>query len=422
MKKTVILILAVLPIFLLITIAFAGRILALYQHIPVEKVLFVDQYNTPWSSEDFLVLEANTTAETKIKIYPELASNKEVKYSVLDASICSIDDKGVITGIAHGDTEVYVETVDRGQTSTLKVRVTEYRVRGVELDKTEVTLNPGDGTKLTATVLGRFAEERAVSYSSSDPKTVKVNQKGEITALASGTATVTVTTKEGGYTATCLVTVLEGKAAIAFDFSSLMTITESGSLLHTSVPSVNVLDYLEIDDTKIDLEEVQIYIKSGGRYATLTDGVLTITKQEQLVTVVAYVGDKDTPDYGVSIIFVYKSLAFDFSNATAMEKHGEFMYTTATEINLQDYLTVNNTKIKPEDIKYYIEGGDGFTTISEDGTLTIITPNESITIATLSEDGTLTIITPNESITVTVYVGNKATPTYKNSVKFVLSP
>ena len=319
MKKTVILILAVLPIFLLITIAFAGRILALYQHIPVEKVLFVDQYNTPWSSEDFLVLEANTTAETKIKIYPELASNKEVKYSVLDASVCTIDDKGIITGVAYGGTEVYVETLDGGKTSTLKVQVTEYKVRGIELDKTEVTLNPGDSTKLTATVLGRFAKERTVSYSSSDPKTVKVNQKGEITALASGTATVTVTTKEGGYTATCLVTVLEGKAALAFDFSNLMTMTELGAFMHTSVPEIDLSKYIAIDETKVSLEDVQIYIKAGGGYATLTDGVLTITKQEKPVTVVAYVGDKDAPDYSVSIIFMYKSLAFDFSNATAME-------------------------------------------------------------------------------------------------------
>jgi hypothetical protein len=99
---------------------------------------------------------------------------------------------------------------------------------------------------------------------------------------------------------------------------------------------------------------------------------------------------------------MHKSLAFDFTEATNLEKHGEFMYTTASEINLQDYLTVNNTKIKPEDIKYYIKEGDGF--------------------ATISEDGTLTITGTNESITVTVYVGNKANPTYTNSVKFVLSP
>ena len=306
MKKTVILILAVLPIFLLITIAFAGRILAMYHHISVERVEFVDQYNSPYTLEDYLVLEANTTKETKIKIYPELASNKDVTYSVLDETVCAIDEKGVITGIAYGSTEVYVETVDSGKTATLKVRVTEDNATGIELDQTEVELNIGDSTKLTATVLGSHAVNRTVTYTSSDPEIVKVDQAGKVTARAAGTATVTATTKDGGHTATCLVTVLEGTPALAFDFTELTTITEMGELLYSSVAEINLIDYLMIDETKVNPEEVQIYIQAGGNHATLEDGVLKIAKKNQIITVTAYVGDKAKPTYTTSVKLVFK--------------------------------------------------------------------------------------------------------------------
>lgn len=306
MKKTVILILAVLPIFLLITIAFAGRILAMYHHISVERVEFVDQYNSPYTLEDYLVLEANTTKETKIKIYPELASNKDVTYSVLDETVCAIDEKGVITGIAYGSTEVYVETVDSGKTATLKVRVTEDNATGIELDQTKLELNIGDSTKLTATVLGSHAVNRTVTYTSSDPEIVKVDQAGKVTARAAGTATVTATTKDGGHTASCVITVLEGIPALAFDFTDVATITEAGELLYTSLAEIRLMDYLHIDETKVNIEEVQIYIQAGGNYATLTDSVLTISKEKKLITVTAYVGDQTAPTYTTSVKFVYQ--------------------------------------------------------------------------------------------------------------------
>ena len=43
MKKTVIIILAVLPIIMVISIAFAGRIFSLYNHVAVEKIKFVNE-------------------------------------------------------------------------------------------------------------------------------------------------------------------------------------------------------------------------------------------------------------------------------------------------------------------------------------------------------------------------------------------
>ena len=79
-------------------------------------------------------------------------------------------------------------------------------VTGVSLDKTELTLNVGDTETLTATVAPANADNKNVAWSA-DPLSVVGVDNGVITARTAGTATVTVTTEDGSFTATCEVTV-----------------------------------------------------------------------------------------------------------------------------------------------------------------------------------------------------------------------
>jgi uncharacterized protein YjdB len=60
---------------------------------------------------------------------------------------------------------------------------------------------------LTATVLPDNATNKSVIWESSDNGIATVDATGLVTAIASGTAIVTVTTVDGGFTAQCTVTV-----------------------------------------------------------------------------------------------------------------------------------------------------------------------------------------------------------------------
>lgn len=84
---------------------------------------------------------------------------------------------------------------------------TSISVEGVSVNKTAVSLLEGDSEKLSATASPSNAPNLAVYWSSSDIKVVSVDGQGNITALAPGTAVVTVTTVDGRKTATCQVTV-----------------------------------------------------------------------------------------------------------------------------------------------------------------------------------------------------------------------
>ena len=85
--------------------------------------------------------------------------------------------------------------------------LTAIAVTGVSLNKNTLTLSANANETLIATVTPSDALNKSVTWSSSDTDVATVNQSGKVTAKATGTATITVTTSDGGYTANCAVTV-----------------------------------------------------------------------------------------------------------------------------------------------------------------------------------------------------------------------
>lgn len=80
-------------------------------------------------------------------------------------------------------------------------------VTSVTLDKTSLGLTEGETAQLNATVLPENATNRNVIWSSNAPGVATVDSSGNVTAVAPGTATITVTTEDGNKTATCTVIV-----------------------------------------------------------------------------------------------------------------------------------------------------------------------------------------------------------------------
>ncbi len=85
----------------------------------------------------------------------------------------------------------------------------EILVSGVTLNQTSLSLLPGETALLHATVSPSNASEQGVVWASDHPEVALVDQDGRVTAVAVGTAVITVTSSEGGKTAQCTVTVRE---------------------------------------------------------------------------------------------------------------------------------------------------------------------------------------------------------------------
>ena len=110
-------------------------------------------------------------------------------------------------------------------------------VTGVTLDKTTMSLTAGGTGTLKATVAPADAANKALIWRSSD-ETVATVADGTVTALQPGTATITVTTEEGGKTAQCMVTVSEAEPAPEATVVEFMKLEDSSVWLIT-VPAGN---------------------------------------------------------------------------------------------------------------------------------------------------------------------------------------
>lgn len=86
---------------------------------------------------------------------------------------------------------------------------TDIPVEGVTLDKNKIILKVGGTYRIKATVNPENSTNTNVVFTTSDSSVAKVNDEGLITAVAEGTATITVTTEDGAKTATCEVTVIK---------------------------------------------------------------------------------------------------------------------------------------------------------------------------------------------------------------------
>lgn len=156
-------------------------------------------------------LNYGTPLKLEAKVIPDTATNQEVTWSSSKDSIATIDKDGNVKTVGEGDVTFTVKTEDGGHVASCKIKIVktgeEVAVTDVSLDKSTLKLNKDARGKLTATVVPTNATNPAVSWSSSKPEVATVDGEGNVSAVGGGTATITVTTVEGGFTATCEVTV-----------------------------------------------------------------------------------------------------------------------------------------------------------------------------------------------------------------------
>jgi uncharacterized protein YjdB len=153
-----------------------------------------------------LKLSKGATDTLTATIWPSNASCPDVLWASSDSSVCSVDETGHIQAKAVGSAVISATTKDGAYTATCHVNVA-VPVTGVMVTPSTLTLKQGTSTSLSAVVLPDDATDQTISWSSSDSSIASVDSDGNVTAVNVGTATITATTNDGGYTSSCVVTV-----------------------------------------------------------------------------------------------------------------------------------------------------------------------------------------------------------------------
>lgn len=145
-------------------------------------------------------------------IQPADATNKAVTWTSDNTGVATVNN-GVVTGVSVGTATITVKTADGGFSATCTVTVEEAPIvhpTGVSISKTSINLQVGGSETLTATVTPADANNKNVTWSTSDATVAAVDKNGKVTGIKAGNATITATTEDGGKTATCSVTVTAG--------------------------------------------------------------------------------------------------------------------------------------------------------------------------------------------------------------------
>lgn len=169
----------------------------------IANYIAVKEITLPDSSIELLV---NSTENINAKVNPSNASNSTLLYSSNDPSVVTVDQNGNITGNKIGT--AYITIVAETKSASLKVNVVDkISLKSIEIVPQTLTLTEGNSGKLEVAFNPNNATDKSVTWQSSNSNIVTVDSSGNLKAISSGTATITATSNDGGYTSSSKIIV-----------------------------------------------------------------------------------------------------------------------------------------------------------------------------------------------------------------------
>ena len=174
------------------------------------------------------------TTSVEVSYSPADTNVKNVTFSSNATAVATVSSEGIITGVAAGSARITAtaEAANSGTVSAyVDITVTSIAVTGVTVSPTEKSLSVGGTQQLTATVSPSNATNKNVTWTSDATSVATVSSSGLVTAIAAGTATITVkSVADNTKKATCTIKVTEsGGGSGGSTGSEYTVIFETGS-------------------------------------------------------------------------------------------------------------------------------------------------------------------------------------------------
>ena len=210
------------------------------------------------------------TAETSYTYDGETPENAqpEVVYTSGDAAIATVDENGVITGVAEGETTITATVGELSASRTVSVIIPVER-----LEAESMALHLADGpASLTYTVVPKnFTGE--LTFASANNAIVTVDANGQITPVGAGDTNVTVTAPNG-MTATAQIRVWNGPKELNLAPAKTEVTKGSGTQIGVTDEQGNNVEAESLTWASSDETVAQV---SGGWVDVTGTGAVTIT-------------------------------------------------------------------------------------------------------------------------------------------------
>lgn len=167
---------------------------------------------SPAGSKKVATVAKGKSIKLTVTVNAKKKAFKKVTYKSSNSRVATVSKKGIVKGKKVGTATIKViSTKSKKKTAKIKIKVVKNAVKKVTLNKKNLNLSIGGSEKLKAKVNAPKKAYKAVKWTSSNKKVVKVSNKGVVTAVGEGTAKVTVTALDGSKKkAVCTVAVWNG--------------------------------------------------------------------------------------------------------------------------------------------------------------------------------------------------------------------
>lgn len=306
---------------------------------------------------------------TAIKNPIDTTNTETVVWNSENSLIASVDQTGLVTGKAFGETNITAKIITSHGTftATCKVKVNVH-IESIEITNGDIELYKGQTEDLVVNFNPtEFAESKTLVWSSSD-ETIATVSNGTVTAVAPGTATITAKTVNGK-TASVTVAVPEVKAT-TLTINKNNTSIEKGE---TETLKATVLPENTTDDTTItwssDNENIAT-IDQNGIVTAVVPGTAIIKAQ------MGSEGNILEATCTVKVTCALQSISLDKTEIALIiggEKEEEILAVSKNPVDADSLL---------EDVVWASEN-EQVATVNQNGLVTAVGPGSAIITATL---------------------------------------
>ena len=360
-----------------------------------------------------VTLEAGKTVSLKAAVVPETAADKTVRWESENPAVADVTASGVVTAKAAGETSVTAVTTDGNyRASCLVTVIGKTDVTGVRIEET-FPVPVGKEVGLNYAVLPTDASVKTVLFTVEEGKedvlTLEDSNRGIVKGVAVGTAQVTVTTAEGGYSDSCVVTVYRAaeKVTITADGYEPAAGLEAGLTLALTATVSGEPTY-----------DTVFWATSDPQTAAVAEDGTVTAKAPGTVTVRASLHPFDNPDYPADVTAeieidivagsaAVESVAINEGETVAMFK-GETKQLTCT---------VNPPNASKKTVVWSVtEGADVVSVNADTGEVTALRPGSATVTVTSRSDAA-----KSASCTVTVREAVTAVRLDRDSLQLTLT-
>jgi len=226
-------------------------------------------------NETDATLNEGQTVQLTATVSPELADNKSLEWKSSDEAVATVDQEGLVKAIAQGTAVITVSSTDGSEISATCNITVRKLVSGITLNETSATLNEGQSVQLTATVSPELADNKTLAWTSSNDAVATVDQNGLVTAVAQGSAVITVKSTDGSeISATSNITVRKLVSDITLNETSA-TLNEGQSVQLTATVSPELADNKTLEWTSSN--ETVATVDQNGLVTAVAQGSAVIT-------------------------------------------------------------------------------------------------------------------------------------------------